>query len=186
MVAIGTQSLDKAANLFYGDWSHVEVVQDPTGVATSYYLGLVTEGVLEISREDAEVLGTTFPRRVEVIVPQRVGMRFSGQMNELHKQNLHLLLGNLPGEASQYLYPGAQCPDESRFVRFVARRIRCDAFVMEVVFWKAQSNGLISIGSGDPVAATPMEISALDDVNGDFGGSTTAPLGYLYTPDPAT
>lgn len=185
MVAIGSQSLDKAANLFYGFWSHAEVVQDPLGVATSYYLGLVQEGVLEISREDAEVLGTTFPQRQEVIVPQRAGMKFSGTMAELHKRNLHLLLGNLPGTSSNYLYPGAACPDETRFVRFIARRIRCDNFVMEVLFWKAQSNGLISIGGGDPIAGSPMEISALDDVNGDFGGSTTAPLGYLYAPDPS-
>lgn len=186
MAAIGSQSLDKATNLFYGTWSHVSVVEDPLGAATNYYLGLVPEGVIEVSREDAVVLGTTFPQRTEVIVPQQAGMRFTGQLNELHKANLHLLLGNLPGTSSNYLYPGASCPDESRFVRFVARRIRCDNFVMEVVFWKAQSNGLIQIGTGDPVAASPIEISALDDVNGDFGGSTTAPLGYIYAPDPAT
>lgn len=186
MVAIGSQSVEKAANLFFGYWSHASVVQDPLGAATAYYLGVVQEGVLEISREDAEYLGTTFPRRVEVIVPQRAGMKFSGRLDELHKRNLHLLVGNLPGETSRYIYPAATCPTDDRFVQFRARRERCDGFVMEVKFWKAQSSGLVQIGGGDPVAGSPFEISALDDVNGDWGGSTTAPLGYLYAPDPAT
>ena len=186
MVAIGTQSMEHSANLFVGFWSHVEVVQDPLGVATSYYLGQINDGVLEISREDAEILGTTFPQRVEVILAQRAGMKFSGTMIELHKANLHLLLGNLPGTANNYLYPGVSCPDETKFVRFIARRIRCDTFVMEALFWKAQSNGLISMG-GDAatISGTPMEISALDDNAGTWGGSATAPLGYLYTPNPA-
>lgn len=186
MVAIGSQSLDKAANIFYGDWSHASVVESPVpGPGTTYYLGLIQEAALEISREDAEVLGTTFPQRVEIIVPQRAGMKFSGTMLELHKRNLHLLLGNLPSNASNYLYPGASCPDDSKFVRFITRRIRCDDFVMEAVFWKAQSNGLIAVSGGDPTAGSPIEISALDDTNGDWGGSTTAPLGYLYAPDPS-
>lgn len=185
MVAIGQQSLDSSSNLFYGFWSHVEVVQDPLGVATSYYLGQVNDGVLEISREDTELLGTAFPQTVEVMVPTRAGMKFSGTMLEMHKRNLHFLIGNLPGTASNYIYPGVTCPDESKFVRFVARRIRCDEFVMEAVFWKAQSNGLVQIGSGDPAASTPMEVAALDDNNGDWGGSSTARLGYLYAPDPA-
>jgi len=186
MVAIGQQSLDKSTNLFLGFWSHVSVTQTPVpGPGTNYYLGLVTEGALEISREDAELLGTTFPQRVELMIPTRSGMKFSGQLAELHKRNLHLLLGNLPNSASNYLYPGAACPDESKFVRFHARRERCDHFVMDAVFWKAQSAGLIQIGAGDPTASAPIEMNALDDTNAEWGGSASAPLGYLYAPDPA-
>ena len=137
MTAIGDQSLESVTNLFYGQWSHVELIVDPLGAATSYYMGMVEEGVLEISREDVEIMGTTFPQRLEVMVPTRAGMKFTGQVDELHKENLHFMLGDLPSVASNYLYPGVACPDESKFVRFVARRIRCDDFVMEMVMWKA-------------------------------------------------
>lgn len=184
-VVIGDQSLNSATNLFLGDWSHVDVTTDPLGAPTEYYLGLVTEGALEISREDSELMGTTFPKRVELVIPTRAGMKFTGQMAELHKANLHLLLGGLPGNASNYLYPGVACPDETKFVKFRAKRIRCDDFVMEVIFWKAQSAGLISIGAGDPTTFAPLEMQALDDSNGTWGGSAAAPLGYLYAPDPA-
>lgn len=185
MVAIGQQNLDSSTNLFLGGWSHVAVIQDPLGSPTEFYLGQVNEGVMEISREDFTLVGVGFPRVTELVIPTSVGMKFSGQMLELHKRNLHLMLGNLPGTASNYLYPGTACPDETKFVRFNARRIRCDGFVMDVVFWKSQSNGLIQIGDSENFSASPMEINALDDVNGDFGGSTTAPLGYIYAPDPA-
>lgn len=186
MVAIGSQSLDKVTNLFFGYWSHVSVTEDPLGAATNYYMGKVEEGSLEISREDVELLGTTFPQRTEVVVPTRAGMKFTGQVSELHKRNLHFMLGDLPSTANNYLYPGASCPDETKFVRFIARRIRCDAFVMETVFWKAQHAGLLQLGAGDPEVKSPLEVNGLDDTNGDWGGSATAPLGYLYAPDPAT
>lgn len=186
MVAIGKQSVDSTSNLFYGFWSHVSVVQDPLGGSpVEYYLGVAQEAVLEISREDAEYLGTQFPQRVEVVIPQRAGMKLTGRLDELHKRNLHLLAGNLPGTTNNYIYPGAACPDETKYVRLIARRLRCDGFVMEAMFWKTQSAGLITIGGDATAVGTPFDLQALDDTNGDWGGSTTAPLGYLYAPDPA-
>lgn len=185
MVAIGQQSLASSSNLFLGFWSHLSVVQDPLGAATSYYLGVAQEAVLEVSREDAEYLGTTFPQRVELVIPQRAGMKFTGRLDELHKRNIHLLIGNLPGTVSNYIYPGTSCPDETKYVRLVGRRIRCDQFVMEVLFWKAQSSGLFQLGAAPAGEGSPFDIAALDDVNGDFGGSQAAPLGYIYAPDPA-
>lgn len=186
MVAIGQQSTDKVANLFYGFWSHVEVVETPTTTPTSFYLGHIAEAVLEVTREDTEFLGTTFPQRVEVIIPQRAGMRFTGQMSELHRRNLNLLFGNLPSSANNYLYPGANCPDESKFVRLVARRKRCDGFVMETLIWKINPGGLVQIGGDTTAVGTPIDLAGLDDSNGDFGGSEEAPLGYVYAPDPVT
>jgi len=34
------------------------------------------------------------------------------------------------------------------------------------------------------VISSPIEFNALDDRGNDFGGSESAPLGYLYAPDP--
>lgn len=182
MVALGDESLQNVSNLFYGDWSHVELIRDPVGVPVPHYMGLVQDAALEISREDSEVLGTTFPRFAEVIVAATAGMQFTGTVNELHLENVNFMMGNLPNVANRYLYPGASCPNETDFVRFIARRTRCDGFVMEALFWKAQSNGLIQIGVGDIVAGSPMEVNALNDTNSGFGGSAAAPLGYLLVP----
>ena len=74
MVAIGKQSVGSVSNLFQGYWSHVEF--RPGGfseTATARYLGVVQEGVLEVSREDVEYMGTTFPRVVEVLTPSQMG-----------------------------------------------------------------------------------------------------------------
>lgn len=185
MVAIGSQSVDSTSNMFAGFWSHVHVTQDPMGTPVDYYLGVAQEGVLEISREDSEYLGTTFPQRVELILPQKAGMKFSCRLDEIHKQNLHLLNAELPGEASNYIYPGVACAFEDVFVRLYLRRKRCDGFVMEAVFWKTTGSGTIQLAGGAEVQGTPAEFAALDDSNGDFGGSESAPLGYLYAPDPA-
>lgn len=185
MVAIGQQSVASTSNLFFGFWSHLEAIQDPLGSPTSYYLGVGQDAVLEISREDAEYLGTTFPQRVEIVIPQRAGMKMTGRFDEITAPLLHLLVGNLPGTAGNYIYPGTSCPDETKYVRFVARRIRCDGFVMEALFWKAQSAGLVQLGAAPAGEGTPFDISALDDVNGGWGGNATAPLGYVYAPSPA-
>lgn len=188
MVAIGQQSLDSSSNLFVGFWSHGHIVEDPLGTAggpTEYYLGIIKEGVLEISREDSEYLGTTFPQRIELIVPQRSGMKFSGRLDELHKRNLHLLNGALPSETNNYIYPGTACAFESSFVRLVVRRRRCDGFVMEALIWKVLASGLIQIGGEADVIGTNFELVGIDDVNGDFGGDDISPLGYIYAPDPA-
>jgi hypothetical protein len=67
---IGLQSTHSSANLFQGFWSHVHFVKAPgTEDEALYYLGVMQDAVLEMSREDTEYLGTTFPRRVELLSP---------------------------------------------------------------------------------------------------------------------
>jgi hypothetical protein len=167
-----------------GDWSNCEAA--PFGGA-AIYLGMVKEGVLELSREDAEYMNTGFPQKLALMIPQRAGMKFSGRMDELHKVNLGLLVGNITTQSSRYIYPGTQCAYDATYFTFWARRRRCDGAVLEAKFFKSLASGMVQIGSGNDagVAGTPFEVNALDDSNGDFGGTTSAPLGWLYAPDAA-
>ena len=208
---LGTQSVGSAANLFQGYWSHVEFRQggykpgtamfDATYVPT--YLGVVSEGALEVSREDNEFLGTMFPRVVELISPAQVGMSFSGELGELHKGNLHLMNGGFISEGAaatgttNYIYPGAACsfPEDTVanggtvFGTLRALRKKCSAgseFIMVANLFKTVGSGSFSIGGAAEVISSATEFKALDDANGDYGGAASAPLGYIYAPDPAT
>lgn len=186
MVAIGTQSLQNIDNVFPGFWSHVHIVEDPDGPGeTEFYLGQVDDGVLRLTREDAELLGTTFPRAVEHIFPTRAGMSFAGQMLEPHKRNLHFLLRDLPSTSSAYLYPGVSCGMEDTYVNFCIRRDKCsNNFVMEALFYKALAAGAFELGfNAEGPMRVPFEVNALNDINGDFGGSIDRPLGYILADD---
>ena len=197
---MGAQSVLSTSNLFQGFWSHVDVKKGGfvQGSGTAFdpaspvmYLGVVPEGALEISREDTEFLGTNFPQTVELLTPSQVGMKFSGQIAEMHKLNLHLAIGDdpyednggVPANASQFIYPAASC-NATSFVSVRALRKRCDGFIMDMVIWNARNAAPLTIAGGTEVLSTPIEFNALDDNNGEYGGSTEAPLGYLYAPDP--
>ena len=160
MVAIGKQSVGSTANLFQGYWSHVEFVHDPLGTPNAIYLGVVQEGNLEISREDTEYMGTNFPRRVELLTPSQVGMKFSGQIDELHKTNLHIAMGDLASDTNNYIYPGAACSFEDQFGNLICRRKRCDGFVMEALLWKTLGSGALAIGGDAAVAAVRHSAAA--------------------------
>lgn len=182
---MGAQSVLSTSNLFQGFWSHVDVVKDGfklTGQNAPFYLGVVNEGALEVSREDTEFLGTTFPQVVELVTPTQVGMKFSGEIAELMKSNLHLAIDGDVEDTTNFIYPGATCSDT--FVSVRALRERCDGFIMDMVIWKARNAAPLTIGGGTEVISSPIEFNALDDRGGSMGGSTSAPLGYLYAPDP--
>lgn len=194
---IGAQSVLSSSNLFQGFWSHVDVCKGGFGSETDgvpnvpYYLGVVSEGVLEISREDTEFMGTTFPQVVELITPSQVGMKFSGEISELMMSNLHLAIDGDPSNASNFVYPGATCTDT--FVSVRALRERCDGFIMDMMIWKSRNTASLSIGGGSEVISSPIEFNALDDRGASMGpspatpsngGSEACPLGYLYAPDP--
>lgn len=190
---IGKQSVGSTNNLFQGYWSHVEFRkggynEDGTNYDASnkdMYLGVVQEGVLEVSREDNEYLGTTFPRVIELLSPAQVGMKFSGEIGELHKANLHLMVGDSIEATNNFIYPGASCDFGAVFGTLRALRKRCDGFIMEAVLFKTIGSGGFQIGGAAEVISSAAEFSALDDANGDFGGSAEAPLGWIYAPDPA-
>jgi len=195
-MAIGKQSVGSTGNLFQGYWSHVEFWQnppntaDPAHVPNRQYLGVIQEGVLEISREDTEYMGTNFPRTVELLTPSQMGMKFSGQMDELHEENLHVAIGDTANNENNYIIPAAGCSLDASFGNLVIKRARCaDSFIMEAVIWKTTGSGALSLGGADTVVGTPVEFNAVDDSNGDFHDTAnaqwgSAPLGFIYAPDP--
>ena len=186
-MALAGQGAISTDNYWQGFWSRVVFTEDPLGAGTEFQLGSIQEGVLEISREDVEHLSVLFPRTVDFVSPAQVGMTFTGQMEEIHRENLRLALGQLPSTASNYIYPGADCSSEGTYGRLTLERIRCqDDFVMTVVFWKTSGSGALSIGGAAEVISTPVEFKSLDDNQGDLGGSATAPLGYIYAPPAVT
>ncbi len=211
---MGTQSVGSTANLFQGYWKHVEFRQGGYDAASDYYhatyvdtyLGVVNEGALEVSREDNEFLGTLFPRVVELLSPAQVGMAFSGEIAEIHKGNLHLMTGGFISDgtealgATNFIYPGATCsfPEAAGdpavtggtvFGTLRAMRNKCssgDEFIMVANLYKTTGSGAFSIGGAAEVISSATEFAALDDTNGGYGGSASAPLGYIYAPNPAT
>ena len=153
------------------------------GTNKDMYLGVVNEGVLEVSREDNEFMGTLFPRVVELLTPASVGMKFSGEINELREKNLHLMMGGDVESANNFIYPGAACGFDDVFGSLRCLRKRCDGFIMETVLFKTIGAGAFQIGGAAEVIGATAEFTALDDSNGDYGGSAAAPLGWIYAPD---
>jgi len=182
-MALPNQGAINTDNYWQGFWSRVRFIEDPLVAATTFNIGSVQEGVLEVSREDTDHLSTLFPRTVDFISPAQVGMTYTGNMEEIHRNNLRLALGQLPSTSSNYIYPAASCTSEDQYGRLILERIRCqDEFVMVVVFWKTSGSGAITIGGAAEVINTPVEFKALDDNGGDLGGSAAVPLGYIYAP----
>ena len=183
-------SVDSVNNVFLGQWDEVTFIEDPLGPGyDEVYLGAIRDGSLEVATENFEYYGTSYPRRLEAVFPQQVTMTFSGGMEELHKRNMHIALGNLPSETSRYIYPGASCVQENNFGSLEAKRRKCSDLgggFITAFLWKTTGSGAITLGSADEVVNMPVEFNASDDSNGDFGGSTAQPLGWIYAEDPAT
>ena len=103
------------------------------------------------------------------------------------------------GEAtgtSNYIYPGAACsfPEANVagggtvFGTLRALRKKCSSgaeFIMVANLFKTVGSGTFSIGGAAEVISSATEFKALDDANGQYGGDESAPLGYIYAPDPA-
>ena len=175
----GPQSVIEEDSLYAGFWSAVYVVVDPLTAATRFNLGVVSDGVLRVEREETEFLGTTFPRIVEVVLPTRVDMSFAGVGNELRARLIHFLVGDERIDSvNPYVYPGASCATFD--VQFNGERINCNNQMIAFRFHRARASGAVEIGGADEVIGTPMEINALNDTNGDFGGSVDSPLGFIW------
>lgn len=170
--------VDTAAYLV-GSWS--EVIAEVG--ANDYQIGNVPEGVLEVSKEYYTHESTAFPRTADLVIPIRTGMKFTGTVEEVHNQNVSWLLGQTLATGNQnYIYVGALA--QSYFFTFRGRRTRVsDGQVIEFAIWKAMVSSLFSLGSGDEAQGSPVEVTGLDDTDGDYGGSSSAPIGYIWVPD---
>lgn len=173
--------LDSSDNLYLGEWPVVHAIVDPLGANTRLSLGAVKEGVLRTSREEVRYMNTTFPQTLAAIFPTDVGMQFVGRGDELRPRLAHFLIGDaLLNDSSLYIYPGATCGTEDTDVGFEVQRENCAGRIIIGRFYRARASGVMEIGAANDVIGTPLEVNALDDTNGNFGGSADRPLGYIY------
>lgn len=182
---VGTpQSVDNSELLWVGFWSRLVAIIDPMGLVagpTEQYLGVISEGELRLEREETEFLGTTMPQLVEAVFPTRVSMQFAGQANEIRAKLLHFIVGDERIDSeSATVYPGAGCAFGDIDVGIVGERENCAGHCIDFRFWRGRASGATSISGAAEVIGMPIEINALNDINGDFGGSTTAPLGFVH------
>ena len=169
-------SVDENA-ILVGDWSEIIA----TITTTDYLLGNCPEGALEISHEYYEHVSTSFPRTVDLVIPTRVGMKFSGNLEELHRENVSLLVGKTLAPTSNYVYIGAQ--NTPQYFTLSGRRLRnSDGAQIVFTIFKCRIASIFTLAGGDEAIQSPFEAMGLDDRGGDYGGSAAAPLGYLYVP----
>ncbi len=166
--------------LIVGDWS--EVVSESDSV--EYPLGNVPEGAINVGREYYQHQGTQLPKRVDAVFLIGSSMSFSGQLEEVHERNARLALGKDPSTNEDYIYiGGAETP---QYISLIARRYRPgDGALVEGKIFKGLVVSEFSLGRSDEAVSFPIEVQALDDQAGDFGGSVEGPLGYLYIPNPS-
>jgi hypothetical protein len=181
-MALTEGTVDKSS-IMVGDWSEV-AVEYPIGSNNWLLVGNAPEAAFEVTKEIYDHISTAFPRTVDLRIPVRTDMKFTAQLEEIYAQNIRLILGQDPSNANPYVYIGALA--NSLFVTFRARRVRVsDGQIITVLFWKANTSGLLQLGGGDEAISSPVEFMALDDREGSYGGSTAAPLGYVHVPPKA-
>lgn len=177
----GQSSLNSEESLYAGEWSRAYAVVDPLGTPHEVYLGIVKEGVLRVQREEIEYYGTDFPPTLEVVIPSRVTMNFQARADELRARLAHFLVGDERIDAvTHYVNPSAGCAFSDIDVQFNAERINCAGELIHARFHRARASGAIEIGSGADIIGTPIDIRALNDSDGTFGGRADSPLGWIY------
>lgn len=186
MPLTGQQSVVSEESIFAGEWPVVYAIPEPlTDPGTRVPLGIVKEGALRISREEIQYFGTQFPPQLELVIPSQVTMQFTGRADELRARLAHFLVGDERIDStSQYVYPGAGCAFDDIDVSLVGERINCDGSMIVFRFHRARASGAIEIGAANDVIGTPIEINALADPNGDFGGDADSPLGWIWFSQP--
>ena len=164
-----------------GDWSEIIAIASNL----NYSLGNCPEGALEISREFYRHEDTQFPRKVDLVIPVRVGMKFTGRLEEIHNQNVSLLLGQtLAVEPQNYIYVGVLAQSYFFSLRGMRERVS-DGVALEFRIHKCIQSALFSLGGGDETQSSPLECEGLDDTAGGYGGSAAMPLGWIYVPSVA-
>lgn len=182
MALSGASGLQSEAHVFGGGWPRVYAVVDPLGAATEINLGEVTQGALALDRQTAEFYSEHFPARLEVSAPAQVNMRFTGQARELRLRLLHMVVGDERlDDTTTYVYPGAGCAFDDIDFNLYGERVSCGGVTCVWKMHKARSSGAIELGSAaNDFATFPIEIAALDDSDGEYGGSSNDPLGWIW------
>lgn len=168
----------KANAVVVGDWAEITV----TPLAGSaLYVGSSKNGVLTVSREVYEHIGTSFPRMVDLRVTLSVGMKYEGDLEEIHAENLALVTGQAFASPGNYLYFGQH--DASTFFTLHALRRRpADKKWIEAHIHKATAVAEVALAGGNEAIMARLEAVGHDDSEGTYGGSAAMPLGWIYAP----
>jgi len=164
--------------LVVGDWA--EVTATPLA-GSALYVGSSKNGVLSISREVYEHVGTSFPRMVDMRVTLSVGMRYEGDLEEVHAENIALVTGQPFASPGNYLYFGEQ-EVITYFTLHALRRRPHDKKWMEAHLFKCTAVAEVQLAGGDEAISARLEAVAHDDSEGVYGGSAVMPLGWVYAP----
>jgi hypothetical protein len=176
------------ADLLVGSWTRPTVIIDPTnssGLFQRIHLGDAPEGVLTVEREQFNIEDTSFPKLVAATFDSRISVTFAAEFAEFNAITLNTALGNAPTEGGDYIQFVSGCLARENFFGFEVRRDRCSdlgAGFIVARLHKAQVGGTFTIASADEQVTMPITFTAVDDTEGNYGGSPTSPLGYLYVP----
>jgi hypothetical protein len=182
MALSGTSGIQEETTVFGGGWPRVYGVVDPLAAATEIYLGQVDDGALALDRQTASLYSPHFPQRLEISAPSQVNMKFTGRARELRLRLLHMVVGDERlDDSTKYVYPGASCAFADLDFNLYGERVACGGVTCVFKMHKARSSGAIEIGStANDFISMPIEIDALDDSDGDYGGSDSSPLGWIW------
>lgn len=165
--------------LTIGEWEEIISVVS----STDYFLGSCKEGTLTVSRSYYEHSSSKFPGRIDHVIPLATGMTFSGNLEEIHIQNVAFCCGQTPNQGTaNYVYIGAQNAPLYQTIRGRKIRQASDDFQIEFCIFKGHVVSEFTFGSSDEAIQMPFEVRGMDDEDGDYGGSATMPIGWVYGP----
>ena len=167
--------------LVVGDWAQVTV--KPLA-GSLLYIGSSKNGVLTITRDIYEHVGTSFPRRVDMRVTISIGMTYEGDLEEVHAENLALVTGQSFAAPGNYLYFG-EMELIQYFTLHAIRRRPQDKKWIEAHIHKASAAAEVQLAGGDEAIFAHLTAVANDDSDATYGGSSTMPLGYVFAPTQA-
>jgi hypothetical protein len=180
----GSVSFKSKEDIFYGEWPRIYAITDPQddGLKAERYLGAIKSATLRTTREELKVMGTTFPAKLEMSAPVNVEMQFAGTAYELTYGLLHFLTGDARIDSEDhYINPGAACAFGDIDVTLRGERKNCDDHMIVFQIHRARASGAMELGSApNDAVGTPVEVNALNDENGEFGGSASSPLGWIW------
>lgn len=173
----GLSSVINEDYIYHGQWEALYGMK--SGIRHEF--GVVRDGALRVGREVEQFFGTNNPNLLEVEIPTRTSVSFAGTAHELRAGLLHFLVGDAAiDDPSMYVYPSATCAFGDIDLTVVGERTNCPDNMVVFTIFQGRASGAIEIGSADGFIGTPIEINALADQNGAFGGTPTHPYGWIW------
>ncbi len=169
-------SVDKNA-VFLGEWQEVAGIVS----GTRYQIGTCKAGELIFGRTMYRHEDTSFPKKVDLVINVSVSITFSGQVDEVNKQNVAIVMGLSPATSTEFIYFG-NLVAPSYYGFHLLRRRQSDGQFIEGYIYKAITTGQFNLGASDEAVSIPLELEGMDDDDGSYGSTAQGRLGYLRIP----